>query len=256
MSSLPLRCFLIAIVLAVLAAPAWGYIVVLKDGQQLITKEKYRIEGDRAYMTLQNGVETFFAASEIDIAKTDELNETNLGQVRVLEQGTVVVDDPQEVYQPERLSDLSGIKLSMPESHTADEARKLAIPLTEAGFVNLWALKREIHQDLELTDELRRYLKSQGVEGPRIFKGSAEGHVLLELVVTSETMLFNAIRHAATALVQTQARFPEKLTVLELVMTTHQGFRAGQFMLTKELADRFLSGKIDQQTFFYRYVQF
>ena len=74
--------------LLLVAMPAWGYVVILKDGTQIITREKYRREGDRVYLILQNGTETFITASEIDFAKTDELNVENIGQVRVIEQGT------------------------------------------------------------------------------------------------------------------------------------------------------------------------
>jgi hypothetical protein len=46
------------------------------------------------------------------------------------------------------------------------------------------------------------------------------------------------------------------VAAVELLMTTPNGERAGQFVLTSELADDLLQGRVDVATFFLAHVQF
>ena len=57
-----------------LAAPAAAYTIFLKDGSRIVSREKYRIQGDRAIVILENGTQTFIKATEIDVARTDQAN--------------------------------------------------------------------------------------------------------------------------------------------------------------------------------------
>lgn len=253
-----LRRFVVLFVLVLFTAPAWGYVVFLKDGTQIITREKYRRDGERVYLILQSGVETFIDASEVDFARTDKLNEENIGMVRVIEGGvdTVVVEEEEPDRQP-TLRDLAGgTRLAAPESPEVVRPRQRQLPQTKAGFVDLWSFERQTYANAELTDELSRYLASQGVEGFQIFRGTGERRVLLQMTANSESAVFKGLRDAAAALVQAQTRFPDRIAVLELVMSTESGKRAGQFVLTRELADQLLAGAVDPPTFFYRHVQF
>ena len=62
---------LVALALALLAAPAAAYVIILKDGTQVITRDLYRVENGKARFVLQNGTESFLELQEIDIPKTD-----------------------------------------------------------------------------------------------------------------------------------------------------------------------------------------
>ncbi|HEX9734821.1 MAG TPA: hypothetical protein VGG06_22845 [Thermoanaerobaculia bacterium] len=252
-----LRRFTILCALLLVATPACGYVVILKDGTQIITREKYRREGDRVFLVLQSGTKTFIAASEIDFAKTDELNKENLGLVKVIETGDTVVEEAPPPEQKPTLRDLVGeSRLSLPEVAEEDRGGEGAPPLTRAGFMDLWSVKTRSHPDLELADEVSRYLAGQGVEGFRVLQGTAERRLLLQLTASSEVAVFKGLREAAAAFVQAQSRYPDRIAALELVMSTEAQKRAGQFVLTRELADQLLAGAVDPPTFFYRHVQF
>lgn len=254
----PLRRLMILFALLLVAVPAWGYVVVLKDGTQIITREKYRREGDRVYLVLQSGTETFIASTEIDFAKTEELNKDHVGQAKVIETGavTVVKEDPQQQKKP-TLRDLVGKgRLSVPESKKGAGAGEAELPFTRAGFVDLWSFPTSALADPELDEELSRYLVGQGVTSFRVLQGTEKGHVLLRVTANSESAVFKGLRDAASALVQAQTRFPDRIAAVELVMSTDSDKRAGQFVLTRELASQLLSGAIDPPTFFYRHVQF
>ena len=73
----------LALILLFLAAPMAAYTIYLRDGARLIAKEKYTLDGDRALIVLQNGTQTFLAASEIDVPRTDAANRNNYGTAMV-----------------------------------------------------------------------------------------------------------------------------------------------------------------------------
>lgn len=260
----PLRRILILLAVAALAAPAWGYVVFLKDGKQIITKEKYRRQGDKVLLVLQSGVTTELAASEVDFAKTDKENQIELGTARVLEGGETRMlsreEERQGIDEPRRttLSDLAGQRnLALPELSTRREKTDLGetIPYTQAGFIDLERLPRRKLADVEVEAELEQYFESQGLEGFSIYQGSAGDHPLVVVVANSDTAVFKALKDSAGALVQTQARFPKRLAGLEILMMTEGKVRAGQFILSLDLANQLLAG-LDPKIFFTRYVQF
>lgn len=78
---------LAVLALACLAFPAHAYVVILKDGTQIITRDQFRVEAGKARFTLQNGTESFLELSEIDVVKTVEANKVNYGSAVVLDGG-------------------------------------------------------------------------------------------------------------------------------------------------------------------------
>lgn len=254
------RPLLIAFVLLLVSTPIQGYVVFLKDGTQIITREKYRRDEEKVFLVLQNGTETFIDASEVDFKRTDELNKTNLGQSRILnEESTVVVEEEESSPPPATLRQLAGrTSLALPQ---LDERATDEVPFTTAGFVDLWRFERDAHPDSELVAELQRSLDGLGAQSYGIFQGTTANRALLEMkAVNSERSVLESLRHAAAALVQAQARFPDGLEALELVMSasTPSGDRqrAGQFVFTRSLANELLSGGVEPSAFFYRHVQF
>ncbi|MCP4658806.1 MAG: hypothetical protein GY856_25625 [bacterium] len=259
----PFRRFAIALILLVVATPTWAYIVYLKDGSQIVTKEKYRVVGDQAYLILPSGTETSMNVSEIDVAKTDELNQVDIGTARVLEGvGTRTTPEPSEAeVDRETLGDLLGGRsgLSLPPVSKRQEAVAMeveALPLTKAGFVDLMKLSRNPYTDSEITTELLQYLKGQGVEEIKIYQGTAADSPLIEIVTNSEASVFKVLKDCANALVQMHGRFPEKVGALEVLMVTGSQVRAGQFVLTPAMGNLLVTGAIDAPTFFCRHVQF
>lgn len=254
------RPVLIALVVLLVGTPVWGYVVLLKDGTQIITREKYKRDGEKVFLILQNGTETFIDSSEVDFAKTDELNKLHLGQSRVIEsKSTVVVDKEKPTAPPETLLQIAGrTSLSLPEIDKRDSPDG-ELPLTAAGFVDLWRFERRDHPDAELVAELKSALDNQGAQDYEIYRGTAENRVLVEMTVSSERSVFEGLRDAASALIQSQTRFPDGIETLELVMSAPSGGdkqRAGQFVLTRSLANELLSGAVEPSVFFYRHVQF
>ena len=249
------------------AASAWAYTVFLKDGSQITTREKYRIEGDKAILTLPNGTEYFYDASEIDVEKTEEFNKVDLGTAKLIEDGeakTVAKDtslDDKVTLKDLLRSRESGLALPerrprRSESADAEAADMVSAPRTKAGFVDLLNLPRDPYPKPTIMSEVMRYLKGQGVDNVRLYRGSETDRPLVEIVAASEASVFKALRDSANSLVQIHERFPDDVGAYELLLLTENQVRAGQFTLTPDLAHELATGAIDPPSFFLRYVEF
>lgn len=258
---------LVLLGVAMLAAPAMGYIVYLKDGTQLSTQDKYRIEGDKAYLTMLSGTESVIDASEIDVAKTEEINKVSYGQAKLIEGSkTVQITDRQLVGQPqpETLSQFvkrTGRQLNLPSNAPPPaipqaEVEGVEVATTAAGFVDLREISRAPYPQEELATELMSYLREQDHEGLGVFQGTRPGFALVDIGTDTEATVFKAMRDCANALVQLREGSGRSLAGLQVLMTASNGVRGGQFTLTPELADILLSGTLKPEAFFLRYVEF
>ena len=258
-----LRRVVSVLALLLVAAPVWSYTIILKDGTEIVAKDKYRLVGEKAYLVLPNGVETFINAKEIDVKATEAANDVEMGTARVLIDERVdkgrIPQKQAPAQDKETLGDLLGRReggLKLPEVRKRGVMAHEDIPLTEAGFPDLMRLKRVPYQDGDVMTELMRYLQGQGVEGLRIYQGTTPARPFIEAVAGSEAIVFKVLKDTANALVQVHDRFPDRVEAVELLMTTQSQLRAAQFEITPDLAAALVSEKIDPPSFFYRHVQF
>lgn len=251
------------------AMPAMAYTVILKDGTKITTQKKYRIEGDKAILTLVSGTEAFYDASEIDVAATEEFNRVDYGTATVIEgrQSRQMATD-ESLDEEETLSELLGRRkgrLALPEPRQRRERRTAVeedgdeggeLPRTKAGFLDFFSMPRDPYPNPTIMTEVMRYLKGQGVDDVRLYRGSRADRPLVEIVAASEASVFKALEDAANSLVQIHERFPQDVGAFELLLLTDNQVRAGQFTLTPELASLLVSDELDPPNFFLRYVEF
>jgi len=83
-----------------------------------------------------------------------------------------------------------------------------------------------------------------------------ENQPLLEVRANTESEVFKGIRDVASALVQIGQRFPTRVTAFDLLFLTEQEVRGGQFTMTAEQAQLIVSGRMEPQLYFLRYVEF
>lgn len=267
MSRLPkISTLMLAVLVAGFAAvPATAYVVILKDGEQITTSGKYERQGDMVILTLPNGTTASYPASDIDFAKTDEVNTgQNLSNARLIEGRKTKQLAEETVFERSRksfadlVSERSEGGLALPEQSRREEkvnADEPALPRTEAGFVDLVEMRRDPFPDEELSGEIVRYMRSQGAQDVRVYRGTSDGRPLVEVVATSEASVFKAVRDSANCLVQARGKF-SALSGFDLLLVTENQILAGQFSLTPELANELVTGKIEPQSFFLRYVEF
>ena len=257
---------LLALPLFLLTAPLFAYTIYLKDGSSIQAKKKYRVEGDKAVITLVNGSESFVRLAEIDVAKTNKSNQDDYGGT------TVVLDGPKTVQAPPpataqggRLSDLianRSVSTRLPEPSVrpkgtaAVPTAAAAPPPRPARFYETPTPKpvsRRPYPNPAVADALTRYLGEQGVEEYVLAQGSKPGRVAIEATTASEASVFKLLTVAANALLKVQ---PQGVSALELTMATPTRERAGAFLMTPDQAAELATNKLEVSAFFIQNVQF
>jgi len=260
--------FALVVLLALTAAPpalagsSTGYTIVLKDGGTIIAKEKYKIVNGRAIIIQLNGIQTFVRADQIDVAKTDAANRDGYGSAVVLPGSPQDVGTP--VAQPKKdttLADLITAHAAAPRDLAAKRRDKTeAIPgrlsKTKAGFYDFATLPRKPFARAEVTAELQQFFHGQGIDEVEIFEGTQADRPFLEITTNSEGSVFKALGAAANALLHNREGSATKVPALEILLTTPSRERAGQFVLTPEMAADLAAKKVDVTAFFTRNVQF
>jgi len=256
----------LALLVLLAALPAAAYTIYLKDGSKLLAEEKYEVRDGKAYITLRSGTETFIDLSEIDVKRTEEANTANLGSAMVIEGGETreIQREPPRPQEP-TLGDLIEKRRRDGDSGLDDRrspAERSAVPVevpqaqrTAAGYVDLLSFPRRPFGDLETGAELKQFFSNQGLEEAQIYQGSEPDRPLVDVTTNSEASVFRALAVAASALVSLRER-GRSPAALELFLATPSRERAGQFLLTPDLARDLLSSKVDVTTFYLQNVQF
>lgn len=253
---------LAALALALVAAPLAAYTVYLKDGSKIVAKDKYRVDGDKAIITLVNGTESFLELSEIDVARTEEANKNDYGTAVVLEGVAPPKAPPPAAPEGDKtLSELiqeRGARMrELPEVRrdepAADESNA---PRTPGGWIDLTGLPRQPYSEDNVAGELKSFLHSQGIDSAKVFQGTAPGRPFVEIPASSEAGVFRALSVCANALLHARDRFGERVKGLELLMLTPNQERGGQFLLTPEQAVDLAARREEVAAFFLHNVQF
>jgi hypothetical protein len=245
---------------ALLAAA--GYTIILKDGSNIVAKEKYTIQNGKAIIILLNGTQTFMRADQIDIPRTDAANRFGLGT------SVLIPGSPQDIgtvpAQPRRdetLADLIHQKAAGPRDVPGNKREKDQpaggrLLKTKAGYNDLSTLTRKPYAHPDLTAQLQQFFHTQGLEGIEIYEGTQADRPLIEISTNSEGSVFKALGIAANALLQVRESTPNRVAAFEVLLNTPARERAGQFVLTPEMATELVSKKMDVTAFFVRNVQF
>jgi hypothetical protein len=117
---------------------------------------------------------------------------------------------------------------------------------------------RKPYANVDIVSELKRALASQGIEEVEIFDGTKGDRPFLEITTNSEGAVFKTLAGVAAALPLVRQSYP-KVAAFELLLVTAERDRAGQFVLTPEVANQLLSKKIDLASltsFYVKNVQF
>jgi hypothetical protein len=247
---------------ATLLLAAAAYTIYLKDGSSLIAKQKYTVQNGRAIIILINGTETFVAVDKIDVPRTEAANKSGYGT------GVVIPGSPQDVgtvpvqiQRDQTLGDLITKKGTGPRDvpgtkRDKDQPAGGRALKTKAGFDDLAALPRRPFSHADITAALQQLFRGQGLDEVEIFEGTAGDHPLVEISANSEGSVFKALGAAAAGLLQIRESFPGKIAAFDVLMTTQSRERAGQFVLTPEMASELVAKKVEVAAFFVKNVQF
>lgn len=238
-----------------LALPAAAYTIYLKDGSRIIARHKYVVEGERAIITLENGTQTFLAAAEIDVKRSDGANASNLGSALIFEDGEFKERTGDEAPTPKRetVTDLiaRGDATVQSGARTSADSSAATAPTT----TNMESIKREPMRDIDLATAVKLAFSDRGLEDAAVYQGTEQDRPLIELVAESEASVFHGLELAAEALLVVREGHPG-CEVLELLITTSNHERAGEFALTAEMAEQIKGKEVELAAFFVEHVRF
>jgi hypothetical protein len=245
-----------------LAAPAAAYTIYLKDGSRIVSRDKYRVEGDRALIVLENGTQTFIKASEIDVPRTDKANAgANYGTAYELEGVREVPAPRTQTERKESLDDLIRAGKANPTDRPTTRRQEVAPAgpsrgRTASGDADYSVLPRGTLADGGLAEELAAFLTSQGIQDVVVQRGTAADRALISARTDSEGAVFRALAASAVLLTETRKKSPSRLGSIQLLLRTASGEKAGQFEMTPELAERLLGKTLELSQFYVDQLQF
>jgi hypothetical protein len=246
--------------------PLFAYTIYLTDGSSLQSKEKYKVDGKRAVITLPNGNQTFIPLKQIDVARTDQANTNDYGSAVVIDSHQI---PPAAAPPPpqQTLTNLIHDKAPAPRelaparrtrpgvAPTSGTAVPGALVKTKAGYTDLSTLTRRPCSQVDVAAELQQFFHGQGVEEVEIYQGTQSERPLVEVTTNSEASVFRALAVSATALLHVRDRHP-RVSGFELLLMTPGKERAGQFVLTPQMAAEVVSRNVEVSAFFLSNVQF
>jgi hypothetical protein len=255
------RYALLGLVALWIATPASAYMVYLKDGSKIQTREKYKVQGARAILILFNGTQTFIPTVQIDVKKTDEANATDYGRAEILPGAAQDLELQQDTGPRQKtLGDMVRNKEAsvrdIPANRRATDRPSAGVASKLAGgSYDLMTWNRKPFTDLEVAGELRRLLAVQGIEEIEIYEGTKPDRPFLEITTNSEGSVFKTLA-GATATLPLLRQTHAKVAAFELLMITTDRDRAGQFTITPAMAEDLTAKKVDLVSFYLRNVQF
>ncbi len=255
---------LLALALWLLAGPLAAYTVYLKDGSRIVIKEKYRVEGDKAIITLPNGSLSSIPLGDIDVARTEEANKTDLGSAVVIQGGKAQPLTNTPAPPPRggrRLGDLitersAATAPPQPEPRRPATTQPTPVLKTAGGAIDLATLAKNPFRQESAAADLSSTYSRLGFSDARIYQGTQARRAFVLLLTPDEEAVMRALSASAEALLAVQRNQPDAVGELELLMTSPNRERAGQFLLTPEQAADLASKRIEPVGFFLANVQF
>jgi len=227
-----------ALVLA--AAPAFAYVIKLKDGSLIFARTKYVVKGDRAIITLENGTVTAMKLDQIDEEGSEKYNKENFGNV-------VAIDTPDSrkptpvpgAPAAPRLQDY--IKEKKPRMALPSQADKPAVDGAGPSFQPV---------DPNLQSAFAKVFDGAGITQYKLT--NFRGKTRLLVTANTEEAVFNALNAAARALSDPTSR--GSVAVVQVVVTTSSGESGGTLEMSPEQARLLVNGQVSAADYFVKNV--
>ena len=249
-----LRIAVITILGLLLPAAGSAYTIVFRDESTLVALRKYEIRDGQALVTLPSGTQTTFPLGEIDVDKTEKINQLGVKRGILLNRPDTQVLRRANQQESQTIADLVRLhQLAKPVSLGQKDISE--IRRTQAGNLDLFTLGRNIPSSENEAAVVREHLEEIGLRLFRIFAGTRESRLLLDFTTNTDTEVFAALLASAAALSETRQLYPS-LEALELIMSTSSRTRAAQFVLRPPAAEMLIQGVVSPADFFLQNVQF
>jgi hypothetical protein len=249
---------LLALLGLFVATGVFAYTIHLKDGSTIVAKKKYVVQGDRAIVILPSGTESVLALSEIDVARTDAANTSDIGTAIVIENGKAT-DLSRSAPPPGKQT----LKDLLQQRAAAEGSNAPGAVALEPGLARRGPERQSVGhtgqaplRNTEVSTAIRTFIFARGINNLEVQQGPSSKRPRLVFETDSESQVFRALLASAGALLDTRDKNPGEVEAFEVLCDAPSGGRAGHFTLTAPLAEDLVAGRIDPVTFFVKYVEF
>lgn len=223
---------------------AAAYMVLLKDGTRYRAKGPYTVTNGKAVVTLESGAVVQVDLLLIDVPRTKQVNETGLGDARVL----AIAGEPPAAPK-QRTSNLGTVtKLRKTPAQVAQQPRVSAPAATPAqsGEGNLGG------------DVIARFTAAYENVGVFDAQVTSNAHNTLRAEMTTDTedQVFKALSATAYMMIRVPPVTKSQIDVVELFLKTIRGGSAGRFRMTRADAEAIDSKRITREQYFVQKVLF
>jgi hypothetical protein len=221
------------------AAPAFAYVIKLKDGSMIFARTKYTVKGDRAIVTLENGTVTAMKLDQIDVEGSEQYNKENFGNVIAIDtpDGRKPTPAPDGPPSPRLQDYLKSHKQRMDLPANGGKTAEATGPSFGTVDANLQTAFSQVFDGAGIT----QYKLTN-------FRGKTG----LLVTTNTEEQVFNAINAAARALQNPTSR--GSTTTITIVMTSSSGDSAGTVEMSPEQARQLVNGQVSAADFYVKNV--
>lgn len=238
------RLFALALAALLLAAPALGYVVKLKDGTLIFARTSYTVKGTKAIITLENGTVTQIDVDKIDVPGTEEYNKKYGGNV-------IGLDTPNgnELATPQNTPVPVNTLRDLIQKRQA-QVKPLPTPnnpmTTDSSAANqAWGA---VDQPVQLA--FAKFFEGAGITQYRLL--NYRGNLRLLTTANTEEAVFNALSAAARAVADLNGKGRD--VTLEILLTTSGGEAGGTFHMTPAQARPLVNGQLPIADYFVKNV--
>lgn len=233
-----------AALVVLVTSPAWAvYVVILKDGTRISARERFKVQGEMALITLPNGTVTQIQLARIDVAASDKASSKGVGDAVQIEGG------PKPSTPTAAVSERSNSSLQEVARQRRLKEEKKAQEAGKGGKATLAP-----YPDREIASAFYAALETAGIGNIQTFAGSAKGTIRIDGVADKEEQVFSALTTVARRYQEMKSSTSLAPERIELVLKTSTGEDAGNFSFNIDEAGPLLRGEVSVQEFFVRNV--
>jgi hypothetical protein len=225
------------------------YVVVLKDGTRINAREKFKVQGDLALITLPNGTVTQIQVAKIDQPASEKA--TSMGVADAVPLAPAPVPGAGAATGDDRkgpsLQDLAK------QRRLKEQQAK-----TESGARTPGAAKGSASQvpfpDRDIANTFFADLEKAGLSNIGTFQGATKATLRIEMTADREEQVFAAITAVGKRYQELKSSTTSAPERIELSMKTATGENAGSFSVSIDEIAPLMRGEISVQEFFIRNV--
>jgi len=230
-----------AAALLALQAFAADYWVVMKDGTRYKAKGRPTVNGNRATIQMQSGSTLVVDASQIDVAKSEEVTRNGGGEVLAVEQRPTGMTPQQQQQSPSLGSQIKLRKLPAQTQPQTSTPATLPPPQPAAPITATPSNGAEVQAGV--IDKFSRAFENVGIFEHKITSINRTS-LHCELTADSEDKVFNVLSAAAFLVVHNAGIPGAQIDMVEIFMRTTNGGAAGRFQMTQADAQGLYAGGV------------